>query len=139
VGFTAGRTGRHKPAGLMDGAQKPRSRPKRALITAVALIPCAVVIVAIRYFVLVETGSEFGSYLVSIIIPAALTAWLAPMVSYRRRDAAWVLVGAGLYFLALFVWRATLLPYRDWDPRPDEQDATHWASDPEYGALWDGE
>jgi hypothetical protein len=92
--------------------------------------------VAIRYFMLAWTGSELVSYLVSIIIPAALTAWIAPMVSYRRRDAAWWLIGVGLYFLALFIWRATLLPYRDWDPRPDERDAAHWNTDPEYGAVW---
>jgi hypothetical protein len=106
------------------------------LITAAAMIPCVVLTMAIRYFTLVATGSELSSYLVSIIIPAALTAWIAPLVSYRRRDAAWMLAGVGPYLLALFVWRATLLPYRDWDPRPDEQNATHWASDPEYGALW---
>jgi hypothetical protein len=102
----------------------------------VALIPCVVLIVAIRYSVLAWTGSELSGYLASIIIPAALTVWIAPLVSYRRRDAAWLLIGAGLYFLALFVWRATLLPYRDWDPRPDEHDVTHWSSDPDYGALW---
>jgi hypothetical protein len=126
-----------RPANVgVPGGRRPRSRAKRALLTAVTFVPCVLLTLAIRDLMLSWTDSEVVSYLVSVVIPAALTAWLAPKVSYRRRDAAWSLLGIGFYFVALFIWRATLLPHRDWDPRPDEQDAAHWVTDLEYGALW---
>ncbi|MBM7086643.1 MULTISPECIES: hypothetical protein [Micromonospora] len=53
-------------------------------------------------------------------VPAAATAWLAPRVSYRRRDALLWLVGPGLYVFAIVAWRVASLPHRDWEPRPDE-------------------
>jgi hypothetical protein len=42
-------------------------------------------------------------------------AWLAPKVSYRRRDAL-----LGPLFLRTVVWRIAFLPHRDWTPRADE-------------------
>ena len=47
--------------------------------------------------------------------------------SYRRRDG-WL--GAiplyGWYLQGVLAWRLALLPYRDWEPRPDELWRTRW-------------
>ncbi|MEU4422653.1 hypothetical protein AB0F81_18640 [Actinoplanes sp. NPDC024001] len=47
--------------------------------------------------------------------------------SYRRRDG-WL--GAvplyGWYLAGVLSWRLALLPYRDWEPRPDEQWQARW-------------
>src|SRR3954468_11048033 len=46
---------------------------------------------------------------------------LAPLSSYRRRDAWLAPVPVlGWYLAALLAWRVALLPYRDWEPRPEE-------------------
>jgi hypothetical protein len=65
--------------------------------------------------------------------------WLAPKVSYRRRDA---LFAPWVFLIA--AWRITYLPYRDWPPRDDEmaqarhlgpaEFAAQWR--PEYNGLW---
>ncbi len=52
-----------------------------------------------------------------------VTVYVAPKVSYRVRDSLlWIFPPSGLMLLATCVWRATLLPHRDWPPRADERD-----------------
>jgi hypothetical protein len=59
--------------------------------------------------------------LAGLVGPASVTAWLAPRVAYRWFDALWWLfLPLGLALLVQSVWRATLLPYRNWPPRPGE-------------------
>lgn len=73
-----------------------------------------------------------------IAVPVAATAWLAPRVSYRRRDALLWLVGPGLFIFAVIAWRLAFLPYRDWTPRPDEASRIRWLRDPQHAGLWYG-
>jgi hypothetical protein len=52
---------------------------------------------------------------------------LAPLSSYRRRDAWLALVPLlGWYLTAVLAWRVALLPYRDWEPRPEELWRARW-------------
>ncbi|PZG09690.1 hypothetical protein C1I95_28710 [Micromonospora craterilacus] len=71
-----------------------------------------------------------------IALPAAVTAGLAPYASYRRRDALLWFIGPGLFIFVLIAWRLTLLPYRDWAPRPDEAPRARWLRDPTHAGLW---
>ncbi|HEY0000863.1 MAG TPA: hypothetical protein VGB74_10445, partial [Actinoplanes sp.] len=61
---------------------------------------------------------------------------LGPRASYRRRDG-WL--GAlplyGWYLICVLCWRVALLPYRDWDPRPDELWRARWLTGDRLG-LW---
>ena len=61
------------------------------------------------------------AHVVGLLVPASVTAWLAPRVAYRWFDGLWWLFPPlGLALLVQSVWRATLLPYRNWPPRPEE-------------------
>jgi hypothetical protein len=52
---------------------------------------------------------------------------LGPLSSYRRRDAWLGMVPLlGWYLAAVMAWRVALLPYRDWEPRPDELWRARW-------------
>jgi len=61
---------------------------------------------------------------------------LAPWGSYRTRDG-WL--GAvplyGWYLTCVLCWRVALLPYRDWEPRPDELCRARWLTGDKLG-LW---
>jgi hypothetical protein len=85
------------------------------------------------------TGSHTLGSLTVWFLAAPFVVWLAPKVSYRRRDALlapWVFL--------IVAWRIAYLPYRDWPPRDDEMGQarylsaaelpTHWR--PEYNGLW---
>jgi len=69
-----------------------------------------------------------------------LTAWLAPKVSYRRRDALWWLSGLGGFYVWFVVaWRLAYLPHRDWPPRDDElPHAVYLRESPHVGVWRDG-
>jgi hypothetical protein len=59
------------------------------------------------------------------LVLLVLGALVAPRVSYRWFDAYLLLIPiVGLFYLGRFAWRLSLLPYRDWPPRPDE--APRW-------------
>jgi hypothetical protein len=48
-------------------------------------------------------------------------ALIARRVSYRWFDAFLLLIPLfGLIYVWRFAWRLAFLPYRDWEPRPDE-------------------
>jgi hypothetical protein len=58
---------------------------------------------------------------------AAAVYALAPRGSYRHRDAVAGLVPlVGWYLTCVLSWRVALLPYRDWEPRPDELWRARW-------------
>ncbi|AXO38001.1 MULTISPECIES: hypothetical protein [Micromonospora] len=66
-------------------------------------------------------GSGPLSDVLGVVVPSLFVVAVAPLVSYRRRDAvAWLLPPLGLLLTARLAWRLTLLPYRDWPPRPEE-------------------
>jgi len=71
---------------------------------------------------------------VSYVLLAPFVAWLAPKVSYRRRDALF----APWAFL-IVAWRVAYLPYRDWAPRDDEAAQAHYLRAAEFGRAWDPE
>ena len=65
-------------------------------------------------------GYEYGP-LVSFLPVLFLVGLLAPLVSYRRRDALLLLVPIwGLVVLWTIGSRLVRLPDRDWPQRPDE-------------------
>jgi hypothetical protein len=69
------------------------------------------------------------------LLPSLVTAWLAPLVSYRRRDALWSLILWGWPF-GILAWRVAYLPYRDWPPRPDEKPQARWLREPTHAGTW---
>ncbi len=57
-----------------------------------------------------------------LALPVLWTVAVAPMVSYRRRDAvAWLVPVVGLLLAVRLAWRLAHLPFRDWPPRADER------------------
>lgn len=74
-----------------------------------------------------STGWPVLDWLITCGWSGLAVAWWAPWCSYRRRDG-WL--GAvplyGWFLVAVLSWRLALLPYRDWEPRPDEQWRARW-------------
>ncbi len=108
-------------------ALAPRPRP-----VALRLV-CTVVIVAALASVpwLVShagrriDGVPSGLWPPPVLVLLVLGALVATRVSYRWFDAILLLIPIlGLFYLWRFAWRLSLLPYRDWPPRPDE--APRW-------------
>lgn len=85
-------------------------------------------------------ASWTGNGLLDWIVTGACTGLavrvLAPWGSYRARDG-WL--GAvplyGWYLTCVLCWRVALLPYRDWEPRPDELCRARWLTGDRLG-LW---
>ena len=71
------------------------------------------------------TGNEYLGWLAAGILPCLAGAWLAPRISYRRRDALVFLtmgpsaLPSALIFVRI-IWRVAHLPHRDWPLRADE-------------------
>ncbi|OJF12280.1 hypothetical protein BG844_21410 [Couchioplanes caeruleus subsp. caeruleus] len=77
------------------------------------------------------TGSSRLGGLAAWLLAVPFVVWLAPKVSYRRRDAVlapWVLL--------IVAWRITSLPYRDWPPRDDEVPRAKYIRATEFGTSW---
>jgi hypothetical protein len=73
------------------------------------------------------TGNGLLDWMVTCGWTAVAVFVLAPRSSYRRRDAVLGLAPLlGWYLAALMAWRVALLPYRDWEPRPDELSRARW-------------
>ena len=83
------------------------------------------------------TGNRYLSWLAAGFLPCLWGVWLAPKVSYRRRDALIFLtmgpsaIPSARLFLKI-IWRIAYLPHRDWPLRADEvgRDATPVAPSP---------
>ncbi|MGC5021254.1 hypothetical protein [Micromonospora sp. DT47] len=102
-------------------SRRPLGAVPRALITAMIMLGVIVPSLVISELIEDRTGSGVLADFGAIAVPTATTAWLAPRVSYRRRDALWWLAGGvGIYVFGVIAWRLALLPYRDWTPRPEE-------------------
>jgi hypothetical protein len=73
------------------------------------------------------TGYGLLDWIVTCAWTALAVGALGPYASYRRRDAWLGLVPLFGWYLACVVsWRVALLPYRDWEPRPDELWRARW-------------
>lgn len=119
---------------MTDTAPRPRSHGLRLLLAA--LIDAAVLLASFGVFWLVDAQTEReGLARAGALLPLlAFTAWLAPRVSYRRRDALLVFVAG--YVVFVIAWRLAYLPYRDWTPRPDEVAHARWSAEPGQAGTW---
>ena len=73
------------------------------------------------------TGQGVLDWLVTCAWTALAVGLLGPYASYRRRDALLGLVPlVGWYLACVVSWRVALLPYRDWEPRPQERWRARW-------------
>lgn len=117
-------------------SRPPLSRVPRTLIAALLVLGVTVPSSIIRDLIDAKMGDSPLTYFGFFAVPVATTAWLAPRVSYRRRDALWWLVGPGLFIFAVIAWRLAFLPYRDWTPRPDEVSRLRWLRNPQHAGMW---
>lgn len=117
-------------------SRPPLGRGPRRLIAALLVLGVILPSLIIRELIEATMGTGPLADIGWIAVPVAATAWLAPRVSYRRRDALLWLVGPGLFIFAVIAWRLAFLPYRDWTPRPDEASRIRWLRDPQHAGLW---
>jgi hypothetical protein len=82
------------------------------------------------------TGNGLADWMVTCAFAGLAVRVLAPWGSYRARDG-WL--GAvplyGWYLICVLCWRVALLPYRDWEPRPEELCRARWLTGDRLG-LW---
>lgn len=117
-------------------SRPPLGRGSRRLIAALLVLGVILPSFIIRELIEATMGTGPLADIGWMAVPVTATAWLAPRVSYRRRDALLWLVGPGLYIFAVIAWRLAFLPYRDWTPRPDEASRIRWLRDPQHAGLW---
>ncbi|HEX8931471.1 MAG TPA: hypothetical protein VGA45_21365 [Actinomycetota bacterium] len=120
----------------MESAAPPRGLVSRSLIAA--LLFAAVVVPG--WTLGDRTEGWTGSGLLDWVVTSAWTALgvrvLAPWGSYRPRDGWLGLIPLyGWYLTCVLCWRVALLPYRDWEPRPDELWRARWLTGDRLG-LW---
>ncbi|MCU7723635.1 hypothetical protein ODJ79_07925 [Actinoplanes sp. KI2] len=82
------------------------------------------------------TGNGLLDWVVTGACGGLAVRVLAPWGSYRARDG-WlgVIPLYGWYLICVLCWRVALLPYRDWEPRPDELWQARWLTGDRLG-LW---
>jgi len=114
----------------------PLGRRARTCVAAVIVLASIVPYLLVRELVETRFGAGPMADLAPLVVPAVLTAWLAPYASYRRRDALLWLVGVGGLVFVVLAWRVAYAPYRDWRPRPEEVPRMHWLRGPERAGLW---
>ncbi|WP_319463160.1 hypothetical protein [Micromonospora sp. RTP1Z1] len=110
----------------------PLGRLPRTVITVLLMTAVIIPSLLIRDLIAARTGLRPLADVGAVVVPMAVTAWLAPRVSYRRRDALFWPVGVGGYIFVVIAWRLAYLPYRDWPPRPDEAPRARRLPDPRY-------
>jgi hypothetical protein len=120
----------------MESAAPPRGLVSRSLIAA--LLFAAVLVPGWTLGNLTESWT--GSGLLDWFVTSAWTALgvraLALWGSYRARDGWLGLIPVyGWYLTCVLCWRVALLPYRDWEPRPDELWRARWLTGDQLG-LW---
>ncbi|MEU7904957.1 hypothetical protein [Actinoplanes sp. NPDC049118] len=121
----------------MPEAAAPRSHLARVLLAAALDISVIGGDIALRLAIEDATGSDLLVFLIPTAALICVTAWLAPKVSYRRRDAFWWLTGiGGLWLFPVIAWRLAYLPHRDWAPRDDELRRVRYLQDLRYVGTW---
>ena len=111
----------------------PRSHGLRVLLAT--LLHAVVLSGAFLLQEVITSDLVRDATLTSLLI--GLTAWLAPKVSYRRRDALWWLTGlGGLWLFFVVAWRLAYLPYKDWPPRDDELARVVYRRQPPHVGVW---
>jgi len=120
----------------MERVATPRGLVGRSLVAV--LLFAAAVVPGWTFGSLAEswTGNGLLDWLVTCAWSGLAVRVLAPWGSYRTRDG-WL--GAvplyGWYLTCVLCWRVALLPYRDWEPRPDELWRARWLTGDRLG-LW---
>ncbi|MBB5873800.1 hypothetical protein F4553_007234 [Allocatelliglobosispora scoriae] len=127
------------PADLaLSPSTPPRSSAARNALALAMFLPAVGAGYGVHRGVAWLTGLDRAGYAATALFVAGLVAWLAPKVSYRRRDAVWVAAVpySALYLGWRFARRLAYLPHRDWPPRDDEAPGWIQVSHPtEPGAL----
>src|SRR3954466_1704409 len=73
----------------------------------------------------------------AVVLGVVLCWFVAPHVSYRRRDALCALIPFyAFWFVARMGWRLAYLPYRDWLPRDDERPTWRLVMHPARPGRW---
>jgi hypothetical protein len=128
------------------GRNQPRGRLLRVAMTVVlwlTAVGCGPLIVqlAVADPVLRHLLSDDAEALASaqqvtavvlLVSQFAVFAWLCPKVSYRWFDCLMlgIPIAGQLIWAPRILWRIAYLPYRDWQPRPDEARGWVQISDP---------
>jgi hypothetical protein len=106
-------------------APRPRPVPLRLVYTVVIVAALAGVPWLVSEASRRIHGGASGLWPPPVLVLLVLGALVATRVSYRWFDAVLLLIPIlGLFYLWRFAWRLSLLPYRDWSPRPEE--APRW-------------
>ena len=120
----------------MERRALPRGLVSRSLIAAMLFAVAAVPGWTLGDLAERWTGWGLLDWLVTCFWFGLTVRVLAPWTSYRPRDG-WlgVLPLYGWYISCVLCWRVALLPYRDWEPRPDELWRARWLTGDLLG-LW---
>ena len=116
---------------MLNPIRPPRKYIARVLIAVSLDIALIVSASTLSLAVQDATGSDDLAGLAAWFFSAPFAVWLAPKVSYRRRDAL-----LGPWMIAIIAWRIAYLPYRDWPPRDDEVPQAHYIHEAEFGPEW---
>ncbi|RZU50806.1 hypothetical protein EV385_2590 [Krasilnikovia cinnamomea] len=119
---------------MLQPVRAPRKPFVRVFIAGVLDIAILVSFGAFATTIEDATGSGFLGTLSAFALCAPFLVWLAPKVSYRRRDAF-----LGPWLFVIIAWRIAYLPYRDWPPRDDEAPRAQYLHEAEFGTAWDPE
>lgn len=120
----------------MERRASPRGPVRRSLIAALLFAAAVVPGWTLGGLTQLWTGSALLDWLVTGAWTALAVRLLAPLASYRPRDAWLGLVPLyNWYLVCVLGWRVALLPYRDWEPREDELWRARWLTGDQIG-FW---
>jgi hypothetical protein len=119
---------------VLNPIRPPRQYIVRVLIAGLVDIALIGSAAGLKVAVQDAAGSHDLAGLAAWFFSALFVVWLAPKVSYRRRDAL-----LGPCMIGIIVWRIAYLPYRDWPPREDEVPHAQYIREAQFGADWEPE
>ncbi|MET0493186.1 MAG: hypothetical protein ABW000_08660 [Actinoplanes sp.] len=123
---------------MPEQSAPPRTHAMRTLLAAVIDVGAIACFLVLGEAVTALTRSDLAGDATSILLLMSLTGWLAPKVSYRRRDALWWITGVGgLWLFLIIAWRLAYLPHKDWPPRDDELPHAVYLREPPYAGVWE--
>ncbi|MFI7598885.1 hypothetical protein [Actinoplanes sp. NPDC049681] len=122
---------------MLEHPAPPRSYAMRILLAVLTDVVAIAGYPLIAEAITVLTRSDLAGGVTSTLLLMLVTAWLAPKVSYRRRDALWWITGiGGLWLCLILAWRLAYLPHKDWPPRDDELPHAVYLREPSYAGVW---